>query len=83
MIPGHVGLFDAGMSFDITMVKGIKNLLFGAETLFLASLTGPGMVWLQTMPISQLAHSIAPYLPQQDNSTGGSAGSIIGGLLKN
>ena len=82
VLPGHVGLFDAGMSFDITMVKGIKNLLFGAESLFLASLTGPGMVWLQTMPISQLAHAIAPYLPQQDDSGGGGAGSIIGGFLK-
>jgi len=40
-------------------------------------------VWLQTMPISQLAHSLAPYLPQQENSSSGSAGSIIGGLLKN
>jgi uncharacterized protein (TIGR00266 family) len=83
VLPGHVGLFDADMSFDITMVKGIKNLLFGAESLFLASLTGPGMVWLQTMPISQLAHSIAPYLPQQESSGTSSAGSIIGGLLKN
>jgi uncharacterized protein (AIM24 family) len=71
------------MSFDITMVKGIKNLLFGAESLFLASLTGPGMVWLQTMPISVLAHSLAPYLPQQENSSGSTTGSIIGGLLKN
>ena len=69
VIPGHVGLFDASMSFEITMVKGIKNLLFGAETLFLASLTGPGMVWLQTMPISQLANAIAPYLPSDESSS--------------
>ena len=82
VIPGHVGLFDANMSFEIKMVKGIKNLLFGAETLFLASLTGPGMVWLQTMPISQLAHAISPYLPQQEGSSSGSAGSILGGILK-
>ncbi|HEY5245086.1 MAG TPA: AIM24 family protein, partial [Acidimicrobiales bacterium] len=52
VIPGHVGLFDAGMSFEIQMVKGIKNMLFGADSIFFASLTGPGMVWLQTMPIS-------------------------------
>ena len=83
VMPGHVGLFDADMRFEINMVKGIKNLLFGAETIFLASLTGPGMVWLQTMPISQLAHSIQPYLPtQSDNSTTSTAGSIIGGILK-
>lgn len=83
VIPGHVGLFDAAMSFEITMVKGIKNLLFGAESLFLASLTGPGLVWLQTMPISQLAHAIVPYLPQQEHSNSTTAGSIIGGILKN
>jgi uncharacterized protein (TIGR00266 family) len=82
VIPGHVGLFDANMSFEIKMVKGVKNLLFGAESLFLASLTGPGMVWLQTMPISQLAHAIAPYLPQQESSGSNTAGSIIGGILK-
>jgi uncharacterized protein (TIGR00266 family) len=83
VIPGHVGLFDAGMSFEIKMVKGVKNMLFGADSLFLASLTGPGMVWLQTMPISQLADAIAPYLPQSEESggRGGSGGSIIGGIL--
>ncbi|HEX4245427.1 MAG TPA: AIM24 family protein, partial [Acidimicrobiales bacterium] len=72
--------FDANMSFEIKMVKGVKNLLFGADSLFLASLTGPGMVWLQTMPISQLAHAIAPYLPQ-DEGSGSTGGKIIGGLL--
>ena len=82
VIPGHVGLFDATMSFEIKMVKGIKNLLFGAESLFLASLTGPGTVWLQTMPISQLAHAISPYLPQQESTSNTSAGSILGGILK-
>ena len=83
-VPGHVGLFDAGMSFEINRVKGIKNMLFGADTFFLAALTGPGMVWLQTMPIAQLANAIVPYLPQpeHDDSAGGAAGSIIGGLLK-
>ncbi|HEY2563118.1 MAG TPA: AIM24 family protein [Acidimicrobiales bacterium] len=83
VIPGHVGLFDANMSFEIKMVKGVKNLLFGADSLFLASLTGPGMVWLQTMPISNLAHAIAPYLPQNENSEKSTGSSIIGGLLNN
>lgn len=83
VIPGHVGLFDANMSFEIKMVKGVKNLLFGADSLFLASLTGPGMVWLQTMPISQLAHAIAPYLPQDEGSERSTGGKIIGGLLNN
>ena len=39
--PGHVGLFDASVSFEIERVKGIKNMLFGADALFLAKLTGP------------------------------------------
>ena len=84
VIPGHVGLFDAGMSFEIQMVKGIKNMLFGADSIFFASLTGPGMVWLQTMPISLLAHAIEPYLPKNEdggNRSGGAAGSILGGIL--
>ncbi len=83
VIPGHVGLFDAAMSVEIKMVKGVKNMLFGADSLFLASLTGPGMVWLQTMPISQLAHAIAPYLPQKVGSSNSSGCSILGGLLNN
>jgi uncharacterized protein (AIM24 family) len=56
-------------------------MLFGADSLFLASLTGPGMVWLQTMPISQLAHAIQPYLPQGDDGNSKGAGSIIGNIL--
>jgi len=42
--PGHVGLFEAKVNLDIQMVKGIKNMFFGAEALFLAKLTGPGKV---------------------------------------
>jgi uncharacterized protein (AIM24 family) len=45
------------------MVKGVSNMLFGGEGLFLATLTGPGKVWLQTMPISNLAGKIAQYIP--------------------
>lgn len=82
VIPGHVGVFDASMDFSIQMVKGVRNMLFGADSLFLASLTGPGMVWLQTMPISQLAHAIEPYLPQgEDGGNRGGGGSIIGSFL--
>ncbi|MTE12426.1 TIGR00266 family protein [Nocardia aurantiaca] len=61
--PGHVGLFDATVDFDITMVKGIRNVLFGGDGLFLAALTGPGRVWLQSLTITNLAHSLIPYLP--------------------
>ena len=76
--PGHVGLFDATVTLDIQMVKGIKNMLFGADTIFLAKLTGPGTVYLQTMTIPGLAHAVAPYLPA--NEGGRSGGLNIGGF---
>jgi uncharacterized protein (TIGR00266 family) len=80
--PGHVGMFQAQMAFDVQMVPGIKNKLFGGEGLFLATLTGPGRVWLQTLPIANLAHSLLPYLPTSSSSNGGDAvGSTIGNLL--
>ena len=60
--PGHVGMFEESVAFDITMIRGIKNAPFGGDGLFLASLTGPGRVWLQTLTITNLAHAIAPYL---------------------
>jgi uncharacterized protein (AIM24 family) len=76
--PGHVGLFEASMAFEIERIKGIKNMLFGADSIFLAKLTGPGKLWLQTMPIANLAGAIAPYLPQQGG--GDNKGVSIGGF---
>ena len=79
--PGHVGMFQAQMAFDVQMMPGIKNKLFGGDGLFLATLTGPGRVWLQTLPIANLAHALEPYLPQP--SSGGDSGgvNIVGNLL--
>jgi uncharacterized protein (AIM24 family) len=80
--PGHVGMFESSVSFDVTMVRGIANALFGGDGLFLASLTGPGRVWLQTMTISNLAHAIAPYLPgHSEDSGGGGMARTLGDLL--
>ena len=62
--PGHVALIDPTVGFDISMVKGIKNIFLAGEGLFLAHVTGPGRVWLQTMPISNLAMRLIPYLPK-------------------
>ena len=61
--PGHVAMFDRSVDFDIVRVKGVRNMLFGGEGLFLASLKGPGHVWLQTMTLSNLAAKLASYLP--------------------
>jgi uncharacterized protein (TIGR00266 family) len=63
--PGHVGAFHTTVGFTITRVPGVKNMLFGGDGIFLAALTGPGMVWLQTLPISRLAHAIIEYIPKQ------------------
>ncbi len=78
--PGHVGLFEAGMTFEIERVKGIKNMLFGADALFLAKLTGPGKVFLQTMPLANLAAAIAQYLPRDSDGGGGGNKISIGGF---
>ncbi len=78
--PGHVGMFQAKVAFDIATVPGIKNKLFGGDGLFLAKLTGPGRVWLQTLPLSGLAHALQPYLVTGEAAAGG-VGGVIGGLL--
>jgi len=52
---GYVAAMTENVKLDITTVKGMKNILFGGEGLFLTTLEGPGTVWLQTMPISKLS----------------------------
>ena len=48
---------------DIKTIKGVKNIVFGGEGLFNTIITGPGRVWLQTMPASNVAGALIPYLP--------------------
>ena len=60
---GNVLGFTGGVNLEIQRVKGAKNIVFGGEGLFNTVLTGPGIVWLQTMPLVSLAASIAPYIP--------------------
>lgn len=64
---GHLAAMEESVEFDIQRVKGVKNVLFGGEGLFLSTLTGPGKVWIQTMPISRLAGAIIPYIPTSGN----------------
>jgi uncharacterized protein (TIGR00266 family) len=83
---GHVGVIDPGVNFDIQMVKGFRNILFGGEGLFLATLTGPGHIALQSMPIMNLAEEIGRYLPQTSTGSGESGGGsltsgVVGGIL--
>ena len=60
---GHLAAMEESVDFDIERVKGAKNMLFGGEGLFFATLTGPGKVWIQSMPLSRLAEALIPYLP--------------------
>ena len=60
---GNVAGFEPSVKMDIRAVSGAKNVLFGGEGLFNTVLTGPGRVWLQTMPIYNVANAIRPYIP--------------------
>jgi uncharacterized protein (TIGR00266 family) len=82
--PGHVGAFTSSVSFQITRVPGIKNMIFGGDGLFLAALTGPGRVWLQTLPIARLAHQILEFAPRerrQENAQSAVVGGIVSSLF--
>jgi uncharacterized protein (TIGR00266 family) len=65
--PGHIAMFETTVTHSIEMVKGAANILFGGEGLFLATLTGPGRVWLQTMPLNNLVAKIIARLPKSNN----------------
>ena len=56
---GNVAGLEETVSIDAQMVKGVKNIMFGGEGVFNTVLTGPGRIWLQTMPISNLAAAVA------------------------
>ncbi len=60
---GNVAAFEPSVQMDIRQVPGFKNKVLGGEGLFNTLLTGPGRVWLQTMPISNVAMSLLPYMP--------------------
>ncbi len=65
--PGHVGMFEQTVQFQMTTVPGIANKLFGGDGLFLVALTGPGKIWLQSLPLPNLAHALIPFLPRPAN----------------
>lgn len=64
---GNIAGFTPGVQMDIRQVPGMKNMLFGGEGIFNTVLTGPGRIWLQTMPICNVAASIRPYIPTGNN----------------
>src|SRR5690606_1986820 len=74
---GHVAMFEPTVSFDVEILRGFKNILLGGEGLFLATLRGPGKVWLQTMPLQKLASRVMQYLPKPGPGGGPSGGANI------
>ena len=64
---GHLAAMSSTCSMEIVSVPGVKNMLFGGEGFFNTEITGPGHVWLQTMPISNVAGALRPYLPTSSN----------------
>jgi uncharacterized protein (TIGR00266 family) len=83
--PGHIGMFQDSVNFDMRFMRGITNALFGQDGLFIAHLTGPGKVWLQTLTLPNLAHALLPYLGKEtvaQTTQAGVAGGIAGAVLK-
>ena len=62
---GYLAAMTATCSMDIQTVPGLKNMFLGGEGIFNTVVTGPGHLWLQTMPVPQLAGSLIPYLPKK------------------
>ncbi|HET8573448.1 MAG TPA: TIGR00266 family protein [Edaphocola sp.] len=85
LLPGEILKIDTGcivaftqkVAYDIQFVGGIRNSIFGGEGLFFAQLTGPGKVWIQTLPISRLASRILAYAAPGNRKE---EGSLLGGL---
>lgn len=76
---GCLVAMDAQVDYNIRLQKGIKNSLFGGEGLFIVTLTGPGNVWIQSMPLSRLADRIYAHSPKAGGKRKGE-GSILGGI---
>lgn len=65
---GHLAAMSPTCSVDVQSVRGAKNILFGGEGLFNTVVTGPGHIWVQTMPAPNVASALAPFLPSQSSS---------------
>jgi uncharacterized protein (TIGR00266 family) len=76
---GCIVAFQPTVDYDIEMVRGVKSMIFGGEGLFLATLKGPGRVWMQSLPLSRLAGRLWAAAPQSGGKRR-EEGSILGGL---
>jgi len=75
---GCVVALTQTVNFEVKPVGGVKSMLFGGEGMFLATLTGPGKVWIQSLPFSRLAGRMWSAMPQRGGSVG--EGSVLGGI---
>ncbi len=76
---GCLVALSPSVNYDIQFVGGFKNTLFGGEGIFFATLTGPGEIWVQSLPFSRLAGRILAAAPQTGGG-GKEQGSILGGI---
>ena len=79
---GCLVALQPSVNYDVQLVSGVKTALFGGEGLFFATLTGPGHVWLQSLPLSRLADRIAKAIPGigRGRKGEGSVLDVVGGL---
>jgi uncharacterized protein (TIGR00266 family) len=79
---GCLVAFDPTVSYDIELVGGVTTAMFGGEGLFFASMTGPGRVWVQTLPFSRLADRVlAAFHGSKEEVRRGDIGGVIGGAI--
>lgn len=84
--PGHVGVFQDTVTFQVTRIQGIVNRYFGADGHWLVVLTGPGRIYLQSMPLPILAAALQPFIgggDMKDAAAGGAVGGVLGSILRN
>lgn len=77
---GCIMALGPSINYDIQFVGGLKNAFFGGEGLFLATLTGPGPIWLQSLPFSRLAGRVASSMPGVGGGSRKGEGSLLGGF---
>ncbi len=73
---GNLAMFDSSVEYSVERVKGIKNIIWGGEGLFLATCKGPGRVWVQSLPMNEFAAKLQEYLPRH-----GGGGALVGGMI--
>ena len=79
--PGHVGVFTDTVTFSVIRLPGIVNRYMGADGHHLVSLTGPGNIWLQSMPLPVLAQALSEYLGAEGHDRDAAGAGVVGGVL--